>query len=296
MMLCNTIFAFCDCSPGESGLRFCQTVQAVRETPTMKPKLATLVLLLFVLSGCSFVRGSGNIVTQERTLDAADFQEIQLSIDANITVTQGERTFLTVRGDDNIVEEIATTVRNNELQIRMSDPFPQTILRPTQPVEIRVTTPTLRSVSLSGSGDVAVDGFAGEQMALNVSGSGTVSTAELSVDQLEIHIAGSGNISVKGFSGDELAIRISGSGDAVVAGAANKAEFSVSGSGTIDAEDLSTNRSEVSISGSGDVSTWAKEALDVHISGSGNVSYYGNPQVSHSVSGSGDVESLGRKE
>ena len=97
---------------------------------------AAVLLSVMVISGCSIVNGSGNVVTDERSIDS--FDAIQLSTGADITVKQGESTFLTIRGEDNIIERIETIVRGDRLIIRNRNRSAMSILRNTEPIEITV--------------------------------------------------------------------------------------------------------------------------------------------------------------
>lgn len=252
------------------------------------------LVLGLLLSGCSVVTGSGDVITDERNID--NFDAVQLNVSGDLTVEQGDRTFLTIRGEDNIVERIETFVRNDTLVIRTKDRGLMTILRNTEPIEIRLSTPTLEEISVSGSGNVFAAELTSETLDMSISGSGDVALEMLASEQMEASISGSGNLNVAELSAETIDVSVSGSGDVYLAGRANKADLQVSGSGSIDTGDLAADVADVSVSGSGRVATWAKESIDVSVSGSGHVTYYGNPQVDQSVSGSGKVTNLGSKE
>lgn len=247
-----------------------------------------------LLSGCSVINGSGDVITDERIVD--EFDSVQLNISGDLTIEQGERTFLTIRGEDNIVERIETFVRDETLVIRTKDRALMTILRNTKPIEITISTPTIEEIDVSGSGNVFAAELSSEAFDISISGSGDVTLERLESEQVEASISGSGNLNVAELAAETVDMSVSGSGDVSLAGRTNKADLQVGGSGSIDTDDLAANVAEVSVSGSGTVATWAKETLDVSVSGSGHVTYYGSPQVDQSVSGSGKVTNLGSKE
>lgn len=252
------------------------------------------ILTLTLLTGCSVVNGSGNVITDERSIDG--FEALHLAIDADVTIQQGERTFLTIRGEDNIIESIETEIRRNRLTIKSQDRGLMTILRNTKPIEITISTPSLEEIDVSGSGNVVSEALTSDDMEITISGSGDVELEQLESGKVDVQISGSGNFEVNGLSADSIEVGISGSGDVQAKGRANEAELNVSGSGAIEAGSMALNTADVRVSGSGEITTWVKETLDVQVSGSGDVSYYGDPQVDDDVSGSGDVVSLGAKE
>lgn len=262
----------------------------------MHQRTVVLFGLIFVLllAGCSVVNGSGDVVTDERDIDA--FDSVQLGIDGDVTIKQGESTFLTIRGEDNIIERVETFVRGDTLIIRNRNRGVMTILRNTEPIEITISTPTLKEIDVSGSGNVYAEELTADEMDIHISGSGDVELALLESETVDLAISGSGNIDLDSLAAGNLDVSISGSGDVTLKGRADQADLSVSGSGTIASGNVAVNKADANISGSGEITTWVKESLEVHISGSGDISYYGNPQLKQSTSGSGDVTSLGAKE
>ena len=251
-------------------------------------------LFLILLAGCSVVNGSGNVVTDERSVD--DFDAINLTINADITIRQGENTFLTIKGEDNIIERVETVVQGKRLTIRSRDQGIMTILRNTKPIEITLSTPNVEEFNISGSGNIYATELKSDNMGISISGSGNVMLDQLESDKVNLRISGSGDFSSDALIADSLEIDISGSGDVKTRGRVNQADLTISGSGTIESGSMSTNAADIRVSGSGEVTIWAKETLDIRVSGSGDVSYYGNPQLDEDVSGSGNVIRLGDKE
>lgn len=76
----------------------------------------TVTLVLLVSTSCiRFVgfTGSGNVITEERTI--ADFDSISVSAGINLFIEQGDDEALTIEAEDNIVPRISTDVRNGRL-------------------------------------------------------------------------------------------------------------------------------------------------------------------------------------
>lgn len=211
--------------------------------------LAVLALCL-VAAACTVVRGSGTVLTEERRVEP--FTEIELEGSGTVLVALGERSAVTVEADDNVVPLLTTEVEGGRLRLGSKS---GTAFISNVPIVFRVTTSSLRAVVVSGSGDVQIGDFAGE----------------------------------------DLEVRIDGSGEVLATGTVERLEVRVGGSGTFDGFDLEAADVSVEVGGSGEVEVSASERLEVEIEGSGEVRYMGDPgQVETRVSGSGDVEEVRR--
>jgi hypothetical protein len=123
-------------------------------------------------------------------------------------------------------------------------------------IEVTVTMPEIKDVSLSGSAKIDVHG-----------------TFPL-IDFIHLAVSGSGEILLSSSF------------------ARTNVDIDISGSGTINFERLASARADVSISGSGDAYISVSDKLKAHISGSGKVYYSGNPVIESHISGSGKVIKL----
>lgn len=223
---------------------------------------------VLLLAGCQgSVEGSGVMLSETR--EVGGFNRVALSAPASVEVVQGDREFLEIEGDDNIVPAIETIVRRGTLTIGLADVLEGTSLRPAQPLRLRVGVRELFGVDISGSGGVAADG--------------------LEVDRLGVAVSGSGELFIRGLKALETTTSLSGSGDVTLAGRALRQNVTISGSGTYDGRALETKDARVVVSGSGDALVHATGALRADVSGSGGVRYVGDPALETSVTGSGNV-------
>src|SRR6185503_10052951 len=82
----------------------------------MKLNLILSLLTAHLYQGCVFgIDGSGNVVTENRTVEK--FAGIDLQCSANVFFTQADEQSVKVEAEDNIIGHITTTVKNNELII-----------------------------------------------------------------------------------------------------------------------------------------------------------------------------------
>jgi hypothetical protein len=189
------------------------------------------------------VTGSGIAASESRLV--APFTGIELMGSNNVIVQVGQPQSVVVRADDNLIGRVTTDVRGTQLLIGNAGDYRTKI-----DMRVEVTVPSLSSVTLSGSGSLAVHG---------------VRTADFTAD-----LPGSGLLTVTG-TADVLHATILGSGDEELSGLT---------SGTVTA----------TVAGSGRISLHATESLNATVRGAGSIVYTGNPAtVVKNISGAGAI-------
>ena len=239
-------------------------------------RLTTLFILCFaafplfhscIMGPWSVVRGNHQIVNETIAID--DYDEIALSVSADVVyrqISQAEP-FLQVTVDENILQYLNISVRNNRLIIKSEDNIN---LLPSRFV-IYTNSRSLSKVSITGSGDMLLEkAVNARDMKISVTGSGDLKTDSLYCETLDVSITGSGNVNLKG--------------------AATNTQYGITGSGDIRAYDYLVENLDCRISGSGDIQAYVVKKLMARISGSGDIRYKGNPEsVDTKVTGSGDI-------
>lgn len=209
------------------------------------------------------ISGSGPVV--EQSLDLASFEKVSLGVSANLYISQGSTQSITIKGQQNIIDNIISKVEDNTWKIRFDQP-----VRRSGELKIYVTLPKLSAMRVSGSGSVYGEGVFDQ--------SSTFYTG----------ISGSGNMKLV-VQAQEVVSKVSGSGNIALDGEAETYEVQISGSGNVRAEELQATKCQVRISGSGSAEVDVADALEVRISGSGDVYYEGRPKINSRISGSGDL-------
>jgi hypothetical protein len=232
--------------------------------------LALYAMLFFIVSSsssCKKVTGKGPVVVESR--QTASFDGLVLKVPADTYFTQDSVYKVELHAQENILDEIETTVINNSLQIRLR--HNDTRLRTNDGISIFVSGPDVRS--------------------FNVDGSGYIETSKpITPANLHLRVEGSGSIKVKNVTTSEVNADIDGSGHITVSsGNANEANVSISGSGLMEITGIMVKDADASIRGSGNISLFATQTLQASISGSGTIFYKGSPSVSKHISGSGSV-------
>jgi len=195
-------------------------------------------------SSNSTTEGSGVSATQVRTVPA--YAGVELAGANNVVIHIGEKRSVVVRADDNLLDRVTTEVRSGTLVIANTPGSFTT----KSPMSVEVNAPSLNELTLSGSGNIVVDGLQAESLEASLPGSGTLTAT----------------------------------------GTTLRLDATVGGSGTMQLTGLVANDVHAVVSGSGSIFVTATQTLDGSVSGSGAILYTGNPQeVTKSVTGSGAI-------
>ena len=218
--------------------------------------ICLISILLTAMSSCniSVVRGSGNVISEDRAVSG--FSKVLISGSGKLFIEQGDEESLTIMAEDNITPLIITNVSGDTLNINVSL---GAVVLPTKSMELHLKVKDLDSISTSGSANV------------NCSG--------LSTGSLTIKTTGSSNVDINNLETDSIDISSSGSGNFILAGNTDSLKISTNGSGGCDAGNLKSKDCIIDINGSGNNTVNVSDTLDVSIDGSGDVSYIGNPTV-----------------
>lgn len=239
----------------------------------MKLYFSRLLIVVFLLSlsscGMNVLRGEGEIVTEMPSVSEFDAVDISISSDINITVAEGGGHGLELKGYANIIKHIKTEVKNNVLYIEYDLDDTWTVNE--EDTKVRISVPSLKSLSLSGAPDAHIQGnVKGEEFRLDVSGASEVVIDNINVDKLDVDMSGASDLEVKG-------------------GFVKQASYDINGAGKVEAYPLQTEETIASISGVGEGEVTASVRLDATISGAGSVKYKGQPKVTEHISGAGSV-------
>ena len=224
---------------------------------------------------------------ETETLRVTSFDQIENSTSFDVLYRKADTLGIIISAEQNILNYIETNVYDNCLEIQTS---PATIcLDYREKPLITITSPSLKRVYVSGSGEFIGDELSGETVTVKASGSGDVSIDTVTGNNIDMILSGSGNIELKMAACSNYDCLLSGSGDAAISGDCDNAHLKITGSGNIYAGDLVTNTASVIISGSGNAFITIEDYLNGLISGSGNIYLRGDPEIDQTVTGSGRI-------
>jgi hypothetical protein len=214
------------------------------------------------------IKGDGERKTETRNVTS--FNAVSAQGAMNVQISYGTSNTVTVEADENLLPYIETIVENGKLLIRSKD---KVNLKTRSKMTVTISMTKINSLQLSGSGNINGEGaFANDgKTTMSVSGSGNLALSFDKFQDLDLAISGSVNIDLKG-------------------NGTNSIDAHISGSGNIDCSNINSSNVDAKISGSGNVKVYAENSIDAMINGSGNVFYKGNAtKINSHVSGSGKV-------
>jgi hypothetical protein len=256
----------------------------------------SLLVLAFLLIGVSYsmlrahgtngpsTPGSRLVATESRPFDKA-VAKVELTGPLNLTLRQGATPALEVRGEQRLLANIDTSIDGDVLRIGPRG----ILLRHRTPIEVTVTLPTLESLSIDGSGEHTVSGFAGDHLDVALDGSGNLRFNGRYRDIMAA-LRGSGDLELTGGTSDTVDAAVIGTGRLTLVGSSRELHAESRGSGDLDARHLRADEVDLLQQGSGDSAVYARKRLHVELLGSGETRVFGNPdERSVSRKGSGSV-------
>jgi hypothetical protein len=230
-------------------------------------KAVILVPALFLsISTLSFSQ-KGDAITSE-TREVSEFNEIDLSTGHfTVYLSQGDKESLKIEASNDLLSQIKSEVKNNELHIYMDQSHTSK-----EKAVIYIGIRDLKEMNCSGAVTVNTQGMIkSNEIEFDFSGA-SKANLELTSARLEISVSGSSSIKVKG--------------------SCDQVELNISGAGTYDAVDLNSKNYDIDISGAGTATITVTDKMEVSISGSGSVKYKGDPAIEKSISGAGKITRL----
>lgn len=222
-------------------------------------KLITFLLIMTLLS-CNAnlnlndgVEGSGNVITEKRTINE-NFDKIAASTGVTVIVEQGSPTDIEVETDDNLMQYVVTKVENGTLIVKIEGN-----INTMSSIDVRVRMSSIAGLeSTSGSRITSKNTLKGSTIAVK-SSSGSEIDAILEYE----------NVSCESSSGSTI----------TVAGKALKLETASSSGSEIDADELAAN--DVFSQSSSGSSTTVKPILklDAKASSGSSIDYVQTPKT-----------------
>ncbi|MCK0190401.1 head GIN domain-containing protein [Arenibacter sp. F20364] len=234
----------------------------------------TITLILAILfSSCGFDINIGNgkkgngIVDEEKRTITSNFTAVTASEGLDVFVTQGNDFEIVVEADENIIDLIATDIKNGTLRIHAIE----NIGRATK--KIYVTLPVITVLETSSGANLSTQNAIEAQ---------NIELSASSGSNLEIEELKAGNVSTDSSSGAHIQ----------VAGEAEILNSNASSGSGIKAENLSTAKCNASASSGAGITVNVSESLIAKASSGGDIRYTGNAKVEHKKSSSGSVSAL----
>jgi hypothetical protein len=176
----------------------------------------------FIGPGSTGDAASGATVTRDLPWGGGDSLDIGLPAKVQFTQAPGPAK-LVVTGPKDAVDHVV--VSGSHLQFDNDGDF-------SGPLTVTMTAPDVRHFDISGAADLAIAGYAQDDIDVDVSGSGSV-TAAGKTKNVKLDISGDGAVDLSGLASDSAQAEISGSGKATIT-PTSAADLHISGDGEID--------------------------------------------------------------
>ena len=150
-------------------------------------KLSVLLSIasIVLFASCEKVVGEGALVTETRT--TGSFNGIESEVSGNIIYAQDNDYKVDLTAQQNILNVMETPIVNNKLVVRFKN---SVRVKAHEQITIKVTAPSISSISSSGSGNVSVlSPLVSNDLTFRLSGSGNVDLPTMSTRPCMIHCA-----------------------------------------------------------------------------------------------------------
>lgn len=227
------------------------------------------ILLIAVITlssvSCIFadkVKGNGNVVKEERQVRG--FDGISASAGLDIILSQGEKEFVEVEADENLLEYIITEVKGTTLKVHWKS---NTSIRKYKKAVVHVTCKDLNRIKASSGSDIVSKGIIKTQE-MDIS---TSSAADVTI-AIE-----AGSIICKASSGSDIRLK----------GKTTTFNASCSSGADIKANGLEADLVDAKASSGADIVITVIKEITASASSGADITYYGNPEVKNVRSSSG---------
>ncbi|CAM3476141.1 head GIN domain-containing protein [Zobellia roscoffensis] len=235
-------------------------------------RIAIAFLVALFLSSCGFdinigdfgngEKGNGTVVTDNREV-TDQFTEVSASEGLSVYVTQSNEFNIKVEADENIIDLIATDIKNGKLRIHATKNIGDATKK------IYVSLPVISDLRASSGSHLNVENT-------------------IESDYLELDGSSGGQINVDVVA-DVIDIDVSSGAGINISGQAIRGNIDASSGGNINAKTLSLKTCTADASSGGNVKVLVSENLEAGASSGGNVAYSGNATVKTKKSVSGNV-------
>lgn len=232
---------------------------------------------ILLLTSCAYekVKEHGNQTTT-RDITVKDFSKIKISGKANIHFTQSGTTEVELKCDAADMDKITIQNYGNTLVIKQKDKKGFNLLdsSPDESVDVLITSPNLRGITINGSGNFyAKNDIDTDMMKMKITGSGNIHLDGIICNSTDMIITGSGNTNIKRLKCGAASTKITGSGDIDIENMqAGSGVFVITGSGELDINNAFINNAICKISGSGNIGISGNvKTLKKQVYGSGEI-------------------------
>ncbi|MFN8255276.1 MAG: head GIN domain-containing protein [Bacteroidales bacterium] len=231
----------------------------------MKSKFTTQMLkgILSVIVMVTYV----GVLAQPKIPDITGVKDISVNLACKLTLLQGEKASLSIKGDNKDLENVEISLSGNRLKI-----FSDARNQHKTDISIIITVPDLENLSIGGAVDIFTPNI-------------------LNFNNLEVEVSGVADFNLN-LKSEIFKLEASGVISGNIKGSSKEFEIEISGVGKLDASEFKTVNCDAEVSGVAKISVNTSEKLTADVSGMGKIYYTGNPVVRANSSGVGKISKM----
>jgi hypothetical protein len=152
---------------------------------------------------------------EPRKVDAFSAIELAGVMAVEVRIANAHATSVDVQGEPQFAKLVSTTVRNGTLVIDTPKDFAKREGSRRQQLKVVITMPALKSVAITGTGAMEVEGLAQKSFDASIPGTGSLKLAG-KADNFKLSIPGTGEVKAKGLVASDVQLTIPGTAEASV--------------------------------------------------------------------------------
>lgn len=248
------------------------------------------------ISACNEIKGDG--VMSNASKPISGFTKIQVNIPAEVYYDISDNYLFEIKGEQNIIRNIETSISDNLLTITFKDQIKYNY-RPTRPIIIRITSPRLNRVILNGEAHFVTNKtLKSGNLYCKLSGNSRAEFTDLLIDKLFLTATGQSSSVFHHLQSNDINIQLSGgsqsrfdyllthimdykgtgsSGLKVISGNCHTQKIVLNGTSILDASEFNCQNVYIKASGSSLAQFHCETELDIKASGTAKIEYSGSP-------------------
>ncbi|MCQ2134373.1 MAG: DUF2807 domain-containing protein [Bacteroidales bacterium] len=189
--------------------------------------------------------------TATKVVNLKDFNEIASKGAFDVYFVYSDEPKAEIVASKDIIDNVVVAQKGNKVTVNLDRKV--NVKSHGVKTTVRLYAPSVKSISLAGSGNIEAETIHEPEFSAAVAGSGDIVIYSIVADEAEFAVAGAGDVRVSDLEVKELEAAVAGSGDIVLNGHAGRFEGDIAGSGDIDIRGLDCDNAKTDVKGGGKV-------------------------------------------
>ena len=143
------------------------------------------------ISGNNMVKKGSGILIDTRVNPQKSFNKITLDTVGNVTINYSSKNSISIRTDDNIIDNILVYVKNRTLFIEIKGS-----VNPTKGIEISINSRLLDKLIVKGTSDIVIKDYKLDNFLCQIDGVSNIDLLDTTIKNADIRVDGTGDIKI----------------------------------------------------------------------------------------------------